>query len=442
MRVISALLFSLTLLAEVPGEWPRWRGPFDTGVARGDAPVRWSDTENIAWKIALPGKGNSSPVIWGDRIFLTTAVPADGSPGQTPEPGGAGGGRRGFGQGATGEQPEHKLTVLCYDRKTGKLLWQRVAATVKPHEGYHRRYGSFASNSPITDGKRVYTSFGSNGVYVFDLDGKPLWSWDPGVKMRMRNAFGEGVAPTLHDDTLLVLFDHEGEDFLQALDAATGKPRWKVQRNEISNWAAPLVVDHGGTKQVVVSAPTKVRAYDLKTGDALWEASGLGANTIPAPVHHKDTVIVMSGFRDPNLLAIKLGRKGDLTGTDAIVWTTNRGTSYTPSPVLHEGKLYMLTDNGMLSCLDATTGKPFYERTRLPKPYNFKSSPVLVKDRLYLASEDSDVIVVKAGETFEVIATNTLADQSFIATPAVAGGDLYLRSETHLFCIRDGAKPR
>jgi outer membrane protein assembly factor BamB len=438
MRSITFFLCSIALFAEVQGDWPRWRGPFDNGVARGDAPLKWSDNENIAWKIALPGKGNSSPVIWGDKIFLTSAVPTTASAAPpAADAAQAGGGRRrgGFGQGATVEQPEHKLTVLCYDRKSGKLLWERVVKTVKPHEGYHQRYGSFASNTPVTDGKRLYTSFGSNGAYAFDLDGKQLWSWDPDVKMRMRNAFGEGVAPTLHDDTLLLLFDHEGEDFLQALDTATGKPKWRTARTDISNWAAPLVIEHGGTKQVIVSAPTKVRSYDFKDGSLIWEAGGLGANTIPTPVLHKDTVIVMSGFRDPNLLAIKLGRKGDLTGTDAIVWTTNRGTSYTPSPVLHEGKLYMLTDNGMLSCLDATTGKPYYERTRLPKPYNFKSSPVLVKDRLYLASEDSDVIVVKAGETFEVLATNTLADQSFIATPAVAGGDLYLRSETHLFRI-------
>ena len=256
--------------------------------------------------------------------------------------------------------------------------------------------------------------------------------------MHMRNSFGEGVAPTLHQDTLLLLFDHDGEgDFLQALDAATGKPRWKTGRTEISNWAAPFVAEHGGTKQVIVSAPTKVRAYDIKDGSPIWEATGLGANTIPTPVQHKETVIVMSGFRDPNLLAIRLGGKGDLTGTDSILWTTNRGTSYTPSPVLHQGRLYMLTDNGMLSCLDATTGKPYFERVRLPKPYNFKSSPVLVKDRIYLSSENDDVIVVKASEQFEVIATNTLADQSFIATPAVSGGDLYLRSETHLFCIRE-----
>jgi outer membrane protein assembly factor BamB len=440
MRVYIILFCSLVLLAEVPGDWPRWRGPFDNGVARGDAPLKWSDKENIAWKVRLPGKGNSSPVIWGDKIFLTTAVSTAAAPAEAPPAQSQPGARRGFGQGAAVEQPEHKLSVVCYDRNTGKLLWESVAKTVKPHEGHHQRYGSFASNSPVTDGKRLYAFFGSNGAYAYDLNGKLLWSWDPGVKMRMRNAFGEGVAPVLHDNTLFLLFDHEGEDFLQTLDAATGKPKWRVERNEISNWAAPLVVDHAGTKQVIVAASGKVRGYRLDDGGLIWEAAGLGQNTIPAPVHKDGTVIVMSGFRGSYLLAIKLGEKGDLTGSKSIVWTTDRGTSYTPSPVLHDGKLYMLTDTGMLSCLDAMTGKQYYDRTRLPKPYSFKASPVLAKDRIYLASEDGDVVVVKAGEQFEVLAPNSLADQSFIATPAVAGGSLYLRSETHLFCVRETAR--
>jgi outer membrane protein assembly factor BamB len=402
-------------------------------MARGDAPTRWSDTENVAWKIEIPGLGHSSPVIWEHRLFLTTAVPTQRGPAQTPPSGGG----RGFGQGAATEQPEHRLVVMCIDRRTGKVLWERTAKTVKPHEGYHQRYGSFASNSPVTDGKRIYTFFGSNGAYAYDLDGKLVWEWDPGFKMRMRNAFGEGTAAVLEDDTLIFNFDNEGDDFLFAVDKNTGKTKWKTPRADISNWAAPLVVEHAGAKQVIVPAPTKVRSYDLRDGSQIWEAAGLGANTIPAPVHAKGIVYVMSGFRNPNLLAIRLGSKGDLTGTDAILWTTNRGTSYTPSPVLHEGKLYFLTDSAMLSCLDAATGKPFYERVRLPKPYNFKSSPVGANGKLYMASEDGDVIVVKMGEAFEVIATNTLADQSFIATPAIASGDMYLRSTAHLFCIRE-----
>lgn len=436
LRLCAILIPLLCVSREVPGDWPRWRGPFDNGVARTDAPLKWSDTENIAWKVAVPGKGHSSPVIWGDRVYITTAVPSQ--PGSEQASSQGGGGRRGgFGQGATVEQPEHKLMVIAYDRKTGKQVWEQTVKSVKPHEGYHQRYGSYASNSPVTDGKLLYTFFGSHGAYAFDLNGKPVWQWDPNVKMHMRNAFGEGVAPTLHGDTLLLVFDHEGDDFLVALDKNSGKPKWRVDRQEISNWAAPLVVEHEGTTQVIVSAPTKVRSYDIKDGSLIWEAAGLGANTIPKPVYANGIVYVMSGFRDPNLMAIRLGRKGDLTGTDAILWTTNKGTSYTPSPVLHEGKLYMLTDSGMLSCLDAATGKPYYERVRLPKPYNFKASPVAANGKLYLATEDSDVVVVKMGENFEVLATNTLTDQSFIATPAIAGGEIYLRSQTHLFCIRE-----
>jgi outer membrane protein assembly factor BamB len=435
--ILSVYLFCFAV--EVPGDWPRWRGPFDNGVAKTDAPLRWSDSENVAWKVRTPGLGHSSPVVWADRIFITTAVPtgalAPAAAAQTETVP-----RRSFG-GPSGEQPEHRLLVLCYDRKTGKQLWEKTARTVKPHEGYHPRYGSFASNPLVTDGKRVYTFFGSNGAFAWDLDGKLLWEYDPGVKMRMRGSFGEGMPATLHRDTLLLTFDHDGdpEDFLVALDAATGKPRWRAARQEISNWSAPLVVEHQGVTEVITAAPTKVRSYDLKDGKLLWEASGLGANTIPVPVHADGMVYVMSGFRNPNLLAIRLGKRGDLTGTDAIAWTTNRGTSYTPSPVLHAGKLYMLTDSGMLSCLDAATGKPHYDRTRLPKPYNFKSSLVATNGKLYLSSEEGDVIVVKMGEDFEVLATNTLADQTFIATPALAGGDIYLRSTTHLFCIRGKA---
>jgi outer membrane protein assembly factor BamB len=284
----------------------------------------------------------------------------------------------------------------------------------------------------------VYTFFGSNGTYAWDLDGKLLWHFDPGIRMQMRGSFGEGMPPTLHKDTLLLTFDHEGEqeDVLIAVDAATGKPKWRAARQEISNWSAPLVVEHEGVAEVITAAPTKVRSYDLKDGKLLWEASGLGANTIPVPVYADGVVYVMSGFRSPNLLAIRMGKRGDLTGTDSIIWTTNRGTSYTPSPVLHEGRLYMLTDSGMLSCLDAATGKPYYDRTRLPNPYNFKSSLVAANGKLYLSSEEGDVIVVKMGDKFEVLATNTLANQTFIATPALAGGDIYLRSQTHLFCIR------
>jgi outer membrane protein assembly factor BamB len=431
-----SLLMGLPLAAEVPGDWPRWRGPFDTGVARGDAPLEWSDTKNIAWKLAVPGLGNSSPVIWGDRLFLTTAIPVESGPAQT------GDGVGGFGQGARGAQPAHRLAVMAVDRKSGKIVWEQTPTTAVPHEGFHRRYGSFASNSPVTDGKRLYTFFGSRGAFCYDLNGKLLWKYDPGVQMRMRNAFGEGTAAVLDQDTLLLNYDHEGPSFLVALDAATGKPRWKVDRDEISNWSPPLVITHNGVRQAILSAPNKVRSYNMANGELIWECAGLGHNTIPAPVVHKDTVLVMSGYRNPKMMAIKLGGKGDLTGTDSVVWSTVRGAAYTASPVIHDGRLYVIMDSGLFSCFDATTGEAHYERTRLPKPYNFKASPVAANGKLYLSTEEGDVVVVKMGNTFEVLATNTLADQVFISSPAFADGEIYLRSTTHLFAIRDGAGAR
>ena len=438
-------LFALTLLSSTVavtlgadgGSWPYWRGPAANGMAVGDAPLKWSDTENVRWKTAIPGKGNSSPVIWGDKIFLTTAIPtgvsaktdaAAAPPAQE--------GRRGRSFGDTGPQLEQRFDVLCLDRNTGKVLWQKTTKVATPHEGYHGTYGSFASNSPVTDGKRVYAFFGSRGIYAYDLDGNLLWAKDFGP-MRIKMAFGEGTAPVLHADRLILNFDHEGGSFLVMLDAATGKEIWKVDRDEITSWAAPLVVEYKGKQEIITAATKKVRSYDFATGNLVWECTGLGSNVIPQPVIQDDLVLVMSGHRDPKLMAIRLGREGDLTGTDAIVWSQTRGNSYTPSPVLHDNKLYVLTDNGFVSCYNASTGAPYYQQTRLPKAYNFKSSPVGANGKLYLASENDDVIVLGMGETFEVLATNTIPDSVFIATPAIAEGEIFLRSQSHLYCISE-----
>jgi outer membrane protein assembly factor BamB len=434
-----------------PGDWPYWRGPAADGMAVGDAPVTWSATENVKWKTELPGLGNSSPVIWGDYIFVTTAIKTgaaavapESAPAaalQGPPPGGrsfGGGGRGGPGGGGGGAQVEHKFDVLALDRKTGKILWQRTAKTAVPHEGGHNQYGSFASNSPVTDGTYVYAFFGSRGMYCYDFTGKLVWEKDFGVQMRMKMAFGEGMAPVLAGDRLVLVFDHEGDSFMAVLDKKTGKELWRATRDEKTNWAAPLVVDWQGHQQIVVAATQRVRSYDLDTGKLIWECAGLGANTIPQPVRQGDLVFVMSGYQNPKLMAIRLGREGDLTGTDAVVWTQTRGNSYTASPVVFDNKLYVLTDTGMFSCYNAKTGEPFYQMTRLPKTYSFKSSPVGANGKLYLASENEDVVVLKMGETFEVLATNTMTDQVFIATPAIAGGELFLRSKTTLFCIRKG----
>lgn len=335
-----------------------------------------------------------------------------------------------------GPQPEQKLTVLAFDRKTGKQLWEKVARVATPHEGHHPQYGSFASNSPVVDSKHLIAFFGSNGVYCYTHDGQLLWEKDFGIKLKMLMAFGEGVAPALDGNTLVLLFDHEADSFLVALDKNTGRELWRTPRPPGSSWANPLIVSVGGKKQVIVSATKFAAGYDLETGKLIWQAKGLGRNTIPSPVFADGIAYLMSGYQSPNLLAIRLGGEGDLTGTDAVLWQNQRGNSYTPSPVLHEGKLYVLTDTGTLSCFDAKTGKPFYQQERLPKTYSFKSSPVGANGKLYLATEDGDVVVVRMGEKFEVLATNTLQDQVFISTPAIVDAEIYLRGQNTLFCIR------
>ena len=272
-------------------------------------------------------------------------------------------------------------------------------------------------------------------MFVYDLNGKLLWQKDLGIKMLMRLAFGEGTGVVVDDGRVYLQFDHTGEGAIIALNAADGKELWRAPRMDNTSWSTPLIVTHAGAKQLVVTADTKVKAYDVNTGKVVWEVAGLGVNPIPQPVQFRDTVLVMSGYRNPRLMAVRLGRTGDLTGTDAIVWETTRGTSYTASPSLHDGRLYIIADNGMLNVFDAAAGTPHYVQQRLPKPYNFKASPLVVNDRVYLATEEGDVVVVKAGNTFEVLATNTLTDQSFIASPIVVGNDLYLRSRTHLFAI-------
>ncbi len=437
--LVSALLcWSLASgLAPEEAYWPYWRGPDANGMAVGDAPVSWSDTQNIRWRTDIPGLGHSSPVVWGDRIFVTTAIQTSAGPEAGTAPSPASDSRRaGFGGGNTGPQPEHQFVVISIDRQNGNVLWQRIARTASPHEGSHSTYGSFASNSPVTDGKYVYAFFGSRGMYCYDMEGNPVWEKDYGVQMRMRMAFGEGTAPVLHEDRIILVFDHEGDSFIAALDKTSGKEIWKKDRDEQSNWSAPLVLEYQGRKQVVVSATNKTRAYDFETGALIWECAGLGLNTIPQPVQQDDLVLVMSGYRNPMLMAIRLGREGDLTGTDAVVWSQTRGNSYTPSPVIHDNKLYVLTDNGLISCYNARTGEPYYQQARLPKTYSFKSSPVGANGKLYLASENEDVVVLRMGEKYEALATNTLKDQVFIATPAITGGEIFLRSQTTLFCIK------
>ncbi|HEX6162378.1 MAG TPA: PQQ-binding-like beta-propeller repeat protein [Vicinamibacterales bacterium] len=418
-----ALVFSQATTAVT--EWPQWRGPFNTGMAAGDAPVSWN-AGNIRWQLPIPGRGHSTPVVAGNRMFLTTAIPTGKSSGVRSSGRAGGGADAGL---------EHRFEVLAIDRNSGKLLWQRTAIVATPHEGYHRTYGSFASNSPVTDGTRVYAFFGSRGLYAYDLNGTLVWKKDFGVQMRMDLAFGEGTPLTLHDGRLLLHFDHLDTGFLVMLDPGTGREIWRTKRTERYNWAAPYVATQGGRRQIIVSGET-VRSYDFETGQFIWEAAGLGENTIPQPVQHNDLVFAMSGHTIKMLMAIRLGRTGTLTGTDAIAWSTARGASYTPSPLLHDGRLYVVSDTGLVSCFDAATGKPHYQQARLPKPYSFKASPVGAAGKVYLATEEGDVVVLRMGDRLDVMATNSFDGHSFIASPVIVDGTIYLRSRTHLFAIR------
>ncbi len=419
-----SLIAGLALLAgpaisagpEAKDAWRQWRGPNNNGVAESDAPLNFSDTENVKWRISIPGKGNSTPVISDGTIYLTTAAET----GTDSE---------------TGALVKHDFLVIAIDKETGKEIWRKTAATAEPHEGYHRTYGSFASNSPVTDGEILIAYFGSRGVYAYDLDGALLWKKDLG-RFHMRNAFGEGIAPVLHGDSLIIQNDHEGESYLVVLDKSTGNERWRAERDERSSWPQPIVVSFGGREQLVTSS-TRVRTYDFETGELIWEAGGLGANAIPAVINvNNEMVIAMTGYRDPNLLAIKLGGKGDITDNpDFVKWTNQRGNAYSASPVLHDGILYFVTDRGLANAFDAVTGEKHYHQQRLPETYTFKASPVAANGKLYLASEEGDVIVLKMGTEYEVLAVNSMGDEMFVSSPVVVDGKLYLRSQDELFCI-------
>ncbi len=319
-------LLLVSLAAQAPGRaeqfWPEWRGPLATGASpTATPPLEWSDTKNVKWKVEIPGRGSASPVVWGDRLFLLTAVPVGVAPDASHAPRGA--------------QPvPHKFVILAIDRHTGKTLWERVAREEAPHEASHPENGTWASSSAVTDGEHVIASFESEGIYAFDMNGAPVWQKDLGDK-RMRNQFGEGSTPALHGNHLVVVWDHQGESFIIALDKRTGQELWRQKRDEIDSWATPLIVESGGRAQVVTAGMNRVRSYDLETGELVWHAPGLTMNPIPSPVAGDGFVYLTSGFRGNSLKAIRLaGASGDLTGTDAIAWTLNRDTPYVPSPLL------------------------------------------------------------------------------------------------------------
>lgn len=409
--------------------WPQWRGPQATGVSStANPPLEWSETRNIRWKVEIPGRGSSSPVVWGDRVFVTTAVPS-----------GVTGDAQHAARGAMGSRGVHRFVVMALDRKTGRVLWDRVAAEQEPHEGSHIEHGTWASASPITDGEHVYAHFESFGLYVYDMNGRLRWSKDLGDK-RMRNQFGEGSTPALYGNTLVVVWDHIQGDgsFIVALDKRDGRELWRVPRQEIDSWATPLIVEVGGRPQVIVPAMQRIRAYDLGTGAVIWEGEGLTMNPIPSPVYEDGLVFLMSGFQGNDLRAVRVAEaRGNIDGTSAVAWSLDRDTPYVPSPLITEGVLYFLkTNSGILSAFEAKTGKPHYQNQRLDGLPNVFSSPVAARGRVYFTGREGNTLVIRAGPAFKVLVRNAL-DDGFDASPALAGDSIFMRGHKYLYCIAE-----
>lgn len=417
--------------------WPHWRGPLANGVAPyADPPIEWSQDSNIKWKVALPGKGSSSPIVWDNRIFILTAIKTDreGTAKDPPDSRDADAPPR-FNPFHI-ERPTHyyQFVVLCFDRRGGELLWKQVACEVVPHEGLHGD-NSYASGSPTTDGRYLYVSFGSQGVYCYDMQGQLQWKRDLG-DMRTRMSFGEASTPVLHDETLIVMWDHEEQSMIYSLDAATGETRWEQPRDEPTNWSTPLVVEQDGRWQVVANGTNRVRSYDLESGALIWECGGQTKNAIPSPVSTAGLVFCMSNRGGNAVYAMPLDATGDITDSDRIAWHRDQGAPYVPSPLLYGDRLYMTSSNrAILSCLDAATGEPLINRKRLQDARAFYASPVGAADRIYLVGRKGTCLVLKNRPKLEVLATNKL-DDPIDATPALVGRELFLRSQGHLYCIK------
>ncbi len=411
--------------------WAQWRGPLANGVApHADPPISWSESNHVRWKIPLPGKGHSSPIIAGDRLYLTTAIPV--GPAQAPVYDQA--------PGTHDNAPvthRHQFAVLAIRRTDGAIAWQKVVREEFPHEGGHVT-GSLASNSPVTDGTRIFAFFGSRGLYCLDRDGQIVWTKDLG-RMDTLHAHGEGSSPVLHHDSLVVCWDHEGQSVLYRFDAKTGREIWKKVRDEKTSWSTPLIVAHAGQTQIVVSATQRVRGYDFDSGQLLWECAGLSRNVVSSPVAGHGMVFAGNSYDWQAMLAIRLdGAKGDITSTDRLAWKLNRLTPYVSSPLLYGDTLYFLRHNqNILSRLDPITGQPRGEPLRLEGLRDFIfASPVGAAGRIYVTGRDGATVVLRHDRENAILAVNQL-DDSFSASAAVADRELYLRGEKSLYCLSD-----
>jgi outer membrane protein assembly factor BamB len=436
IALVFALLATIALLdaTSFAANWPQWRGPAGQGVSvEKNLPSDWSPSRNIKWKTPIAGRGHSSPIVWSKKIFLTTALDGEAVPGRKA------GVTHKLSDGtdfvhpdAVGADLKHTFKVVCLDRETGKILWERVAYEGEVYDSRHKK-ASFASATPATDGKYVFAFFGSEGLYAYNYSGKLMWKQTFG-KLGTASV-GYGVSPILYENLVIMLCDDSGgNSFIAAFDKKTGKEVWRVSRKVDITWSTPVLVQAANRMELITGAAEAIIAYDPSTGKELWRHKGLESNAVPSPVVSNDLVVLTSGYPTKIALALKAGGSGDVTGTPQLVWTYNKGTAYVPSPILYGEYLYLMTGNGMISCLEAKTGKVQYEGARVPKSTTFMASPVAFEGKILLTSEEGETFIIKAGPKHEVLGTNSVGEPVY-ASPAIADGKIFIRGEQNLYAI-------
>jgi outer membrane protein assembly factor BamB len=425
---ITPLLLA-AVLADEPN-WPQWRGPHRNGVSSATGlPIEWSADENVLWKTAIEGRGHSSPVIWGDRVFITADIEGEKIEGASPpqhmrdgevylHPDSQSGDRR------------HTLKVIALSAETGAILWSRTAHDGRVYDNRHR-VNTYASPTAVADGERVYVYFGSEGLLAYDFAGTEVWRKDLGDLPSWGH--GQGTSPLLYQDLLILQVDRNQGDgsFIAAFDRASGREVWRTPRKERINYSSPLLVESEGRAEIVTTSYDAVVAYDPVSGGELWRSEGFLGNAVPTAVASDSTLFVVSGYPDKLAKAIRIPLDGE---APAVLWEYKKGTGYTPSPLLYRDYLYLVSDKGVLTCLDPESGRVVYEGGRFPVPSFVRASPVAWEDKILLAGEEGDLVVVQAGPVHKVLAVNPLGEP-IIASPAIAGGRLFLRGASHVYAI-------
>ena len=421
---------------ERPGaNWPQWRGPGGQAHAASGAPLEWGVEQNVRWKTPIPGRGHSSPIVVGDRIFLTSAISGEKVPGAKAVIHFMGS-EEFLHPDSLGADQRLDVLLLSLDRRDGALAWRRVArAGALPHDNRHR-VGSYANPTPASDGERVVAWFGTQGLHAFTLQGDLLWSEDFGSVGTM--GMGVATSPVLVAAAGLVVVQSDVEEgagsFIAALDIATGAIRWRSERTQRVGWATPTVVKAANGVALVVAMGTgEIVAYEAETGEERWRVEGLRGNAVPSPASGDGLLFAVTGYPRKNILALDVG-------DGSVRWSYRKGQGYVPSPIFHRGVLYLVSDGGILTALDGRSGEVVYEGGRMPLPSRFFSSPVVAGEVIYLTSEDGDTHVIRPGPRFEVLATNSV-DEPVMASPAVVDGTIYLRGLEHLYAIAEGAVP-